>query len=204
MTGNENALSFEQLLEKNIKMVQSNRFMTKEEKAEKIIQLKESQTIGEILFKRVLANPNAAFKGRGAFVKMALKKFHELEPDAFKQCYDLSQPKIVDHDLIPIIIDEAARVYPKNHDNYATLISVCYYLIAPFKNIHQDVKMDFGIRDKIQMALGFANPETVNAQSAYIIPMFKNHRFRAKVSELGDQIFSHLKEAGFINRELNA
>lgn len=198
MMNDEKTLTFEQLLEKNIKMVQNNRFMTKEEKADKIAQLKESETVGDLLFKRVLNNPGVLFPGRGAFVKMALKKFHELNPNEFKGCYDLSQAKVTNHDLIPFIIDEAARIYPKNHDNFSTIIAVCYYLIAPFKNIHQDVKMAIGIRDKIQSALGFNNPETVNAQSAYIIPMFKAPRFRAKVIELGDQIFEDLKEAGLV------
>ena len=197
----EKTLSFDQLLDKNIKMVESNRFLTKEEKAEKISKLKNAEQGQDMRFKTLLTNPSTVFPNRTAFVKMAIKKLMDVDFEAFKECYELSQPRVEDMELIPIIVGEIAAEYPKNIDNYPIILAVLHYLVAPAKNVHQDVKLPIGMRDLISHSLGFANPETVNAYSSYILPNFKNPRFKAKVITLGDKIYNELKEAGFLNTE---
>lgn len=197
----EKPLSLDQILEKNIQMVQDNRFMTKEEKEQRISKLKNTEHGEDIKFKALLTNPSTVFPNRTAFVKMVIKKLKDVDFEAFKECYELSQPLVDDMDLIPIIIGEIQAEYSANSENYPIIIAVVNYLVAPAKNVHTDVKLATGMRDLISKSLGFVNPETVNAYSSYILPNFKNPRFKAKVTALGDKIYKELKQAGFLDTE---
>jgi hypothetical protein len=74
------------------------------------------------------------------------------------------------------------------HDSIPFIIAVAYSLIAPVKLHSNSIKLRVGIRDGISNGLGFKNAELVNHYSKFILPMWKNQRFKDRVIDEADVI----------------
>jgi urease gamma subunit len=68
------------------------------------------------------------------------------------------------------------------------MIAVAYYLIAPHKLHSQSIKLGLGIRDVISNGMGFNHPEVVNHYSRYVIPNFKNARYKERVMQEAEAV----------------
>jgi transcriptional regulator of nitric oxide reductase len=115
-------------------------------------------------------------------------KVQEVNPDLYEQCIRIASPPLRDLTLLPSIMQYMVRRHELSADNLIFMISIAYYLTAPHKLYSQSIKLAPGIREVISNGLGFNSEENVNHYSKFIIPMWKNKRFRHRVESQAAEI----------------
>jgi hypothetical protein len=115
-------------------------------------------------------------------------KLQEISPEVYEQCEQIAKPPFNDVTLVPAIIEQLVRRNEPTPENLPFLIGVVYYLIAPHKLHSQNIRLALGIRDMISDSLGFNNSESVNHYSKYLIPNWKNSRFRQRIEKEANEV----------------
>lgn len=122
------------------------------------------------------------------FINLALDRLQYISPVDFQECADLATAPLTDLTLIPGIMKHLTERIEVTHETIPFIIAVAYCLISPVKLHSNSIRLRVGIRDGISMGLGFKNPELVNHYSKFILPMWKNPRYKQKVQAEAETI----------------
>ncbi|MGN7203929.1 hypothetical protein ACTHQF_06615 [Pedobacter sp. SAFR-022] len=130
---------------------------------------------------------------KATFNRLVHMKLQEVSPDVYEECIRIATPIISEPSLTPGIVRHLVIRNNPKPETMPFVIAVTYYLIAPHKLISQSIKLASGLRTLISDNLGFENPELVNHYSKFIIPMWKNPRFKDRVIAEAEAIIEFLK-----------
>lgn len=125
-------------------------------------------------------------------------KLQEVNPEIYEQCIRISTPPVQDLTLLPDIMSHLVERNERTPENTCFMISVAYYLIAPHKLYSLSIKLAPGIRTVMADKLGYVNGELINHYSKFIMPMWKNARYRQRVEQEAEMILQ-LIGCGLLN-----
>jgi hypothetical protein len=126
-------------------------------------------------------------------------KLQEVNPDVYEQCIRIATPPVNDLGLLPAIMGHLVERNERSAENISFIISVAYYLIAPHKLHSQSIKLGLGIRTIISNGLCFSNAELVNHYSTFILPMWKNPRYKKRVEAEAREVMTLIEEVQSAN-----
>lgn len=129
----------------------------------------------------------------GLFNQIAAKKLKDIDFDSYKECESIIKPRLSNLNLLPLIMEDILRVHPATPENSAFILGVVYYLFAPYKLYHQDVRMKNGIREIICKYMGWTDAPVVNYYAAMLVSYYKGQRWASKVNELGEELYKTVK-----------
>lgn len=123
-----------------------------------------------------------------SLIQIQAAKLREVNPDAWRACYDLLNQPVPDFALIPLALHELLDRYERIPENYHIIIAIIFKIFTPYKLIYPEIRVFNGIRGMIAKALKLNHKTQVNAYSAIIPVYYQRPNFKAEVAAVADEL----------------
>jgi hypothetical protein len=125
---------------------------------------------------------------RNTIFQLQAAKLKEVNLNAWQECQGLLNAPIKDLNLLPDVLEMIIQYYDIKPENYTRIISVVYFLFAPYKLYSSDIRMPNGIRKTICKVIGWNHSTSVNESGANALAYWKGARFREEIKTVAEEI----------------
>ena len=137
-----------------------------------------------------------------AQARLIAQSLKALNPELYENCVQVVQPLLLNFKHVHFVLNEFENEYGEVDMIQKPLFIACVYrLYNPSHLIGMFNKLQKGLRDVIADALGYVNPENVNAFGKTAPAYYKNVRTRKRINDFCDRVYNNLKDLGELSPE---